>query len=141
MADQVALIACCARKLSHSASARELYQGTLFRYSVRYVEQVLHIPWYVLSAKWGLVRPDQELAPYNETLRDASKSVRRAWAWGVAQALGKQELNTGERTWLLFAGREYRDALVPLLRGTICVPLRGLGIGQQIALLKEWTRG
>jgi hypothetical protein len=61
----IALIGCSKRKLGHSAPARELYQGTLFKYSVRYVEQVLGIKWAVLSTKYGLVFPEEVIEPYS----------------------------------------------------------------------------
>lgn len=131
-----ALVACSARKLPHPAPARELYRGALFRYSVRYVEQVLRVPWYVLSAAWGLVGQDEVLEPYDDTLRGASRLAREVWALDVARSL--EELNLPETTWILLAGRDYRDPLIPLLRGRVEVPLAGMGIGRQVAQLKEW---
>lgn len=137
----IALIACSAKKLDRRAPARELYRGTLFRYSVRYAETVLQIPWYVLSAKWGLVAPDEELEPYDDTLRGAKKLSKRVWALDVAKSLDEPGLNTPGQTWIMLAGRDYRDQLYPVLRGTIEVPLRGLGIGQQVSVLKAWCEG
>jgi hypothetical protein len=133
-----ALIACSATKLPRAAPARELYQGTLFKHSVQYVEQVLHIPWYVLSAAWGLVGQDEILEPYSDSLQGEPELFREIWAREVAGQLDGLGLNVPETTWVLLAGKDYRDPLIPLLRGRVETPLAGMGIGRQIAQLKAW---
>jgi len=78
---RVGLIACGKTKLQHPAPARDLYTGSLFRLSMRYLTQTARIfSFGILSAKHGLVMPHQVLAPYQLTLRDMSQSEREQWA-------------------------------------------------------------
>ncbi len=45
----------------------------------RYVE-ASRCPWFILSAKYGLVSPDEVIAPYEKTLNDMGAGERREWA-------------------------------------------------------------
>jgi len=119
--------------------ARELYCSTWFLKARDYVEAHA-LPWFILSAKYGLVNPDQVIQPYNLTLKDMAADERRAWARMVASGLqGKCEKGTFI---IIFAGQYYREYLIPVIEGWGCeieVPLRGLGIGQQLKWLKNNT--
>lgn len=73
----VALVACVAGKLEEPAAAEDLYTSVWFRYARAYAIQ--HADrWFVLSAKHGLVRPDQRIGPYDETLVRMAIAVRRS---------------------------------------------------------------
>jgi hypothetical protein len=124
------------------ARARDLYTSQLFRalraYAVAHADA-----WYILSAKHGLLRPDQIVAPYKRTLKDMPKRDRVAWAERVQRQL-LEVLPTGAEV-ILLAGVRYREGLVPFLRTrgfSVTVPLEGLGIGKQLQKLKQSvTRG
>jgi hypothetical protein len=123
------LVACGKAKLPHRAAARDLYTGTLFRLSRAYVER--HCDgWAILSAKHGLVLPDWELEPYDETLVGAPRQVVRRWQATVRESL---ELQYPGREFLVICGRDYGGAL----RG---LPHReafgGLPIGRKMQALK-----
>ncbi len=47
-------------------------------------------PWFVLSAKHGLLEPDDVVAPYDLELGDASTAYRSAWGEWVAAQLGER---------------------------------------------------
>lgn len=47
-------------------------------------------PWFVLSAKHGLLEPDDVVAPYDLELGDASTVYRSAWGEWVAAQLGER---------------------------------------------------
>lgn len=132
---KIGLVACGARKLSNPAPAHELYTGVLFRLSAACAEQTCD-RWYILSAKYGLVSPDRVLSPYNVTLNNMPIQARREWAERVLGTLDALGPNNDNAHWLILAGRRYREFLIPGLRGTVEIPLAGLGIGQQIARLK-----
>jgi hypothetical protein len=134
---KIGLVACSKTKLPHPAPARELYQGTLFRLSRAYVERECGSSWFILSAKYGLVLPAQTLEPYNVFLGDLAAAARRAWAARVLAALEIRGLLSRANSWLVLAGKRYREFLVPILPGEVQVPLAGLGLGQQIAALKK----
>lgn len=47
-------------------------------------------PWFVLSAKHGLLEPDDVVAPYDLELGDSSTVYRSAWGEWVAAQLGER---------------------------------------------------
>lgn len=117
--------------------ARELYSSDWFVKARTYVE-AQRVKWYILSAKHGLVLPDQVIPPYSVTLIDMSSDQRRAWARGVAKQL-RQKCRAGNLVKIL-AGHSYREHLIPFLESWGCrvkVPMQGMGIGQQKAWLKR----
>ena len=136
---KVGLVACSAQKLAHPAPARKLYTGTLFRLAAAYAEQTCD-RWYILSGKYGLVEPTRVLPPYDSAFPQMPAEWRWAWAGGVLAELWTLHLNgngNGNVVWLILAGERFRQFLVDDLVGTVEVPLAGLGIGQQIARLKQ----
>lgn len=85
MTVRVLLICCVYEKRAQPAAAKDLYIGSPFKRSRRYAEHQQH-PWFILSGEYGLVRPDDWLAPYDTYLNDTSDAYRHAWgAWVVAK--------------------------------------------------------
>lgn len=122
------LVSCVRRKLDRAAPARELYCSQWFRMARAVVEQE-HEPWAILSAKHGLLLPDDVVEPYDETLVGQRKSERRLWAKRVMKSI------PAAQTYILWAGNLYAEYLAEELRAER--PMRGLGIGQQLAYLKR----
>lgn len=138
----VTLVACVAGKLDHPAPARDLYVSDWFRKARAYAEASGR-DWFILSARHGLVHPDQELAPYDDTLIGANASRRLAWSAMVARQLADQGYRPGFDRCELLAGRAYREPLahvLPAFFADVLVPLASLGIGSQKARLIQLTR-
>lgn len=136
----VALVSCTKKKRSEACPAAELYISPLFKAMRRYAEQHADA-WFILSAQHGLLDPGQEVEPYERTLSRMNAAERTEWERAVCQVL-QERLPKGAHV-LMLAGAGYRDAIVPLLkeRGhTVDVPLADLGIGRQLAWLKERSR-
>ncbi|MGD9101265.1 MAG: hypothetical protein PVF45_12365, partial [Anaerolineae bacterium] len=134
--ETVALVACSARKLTRPALARALYTSVLFRAARTWVE-ANGWPWHVLSARHGLVDPDQVLAPYDACFQQSAPS---GWVEAVWTSL--LERYAGRRVhFKLLASLAYRDRLMQRIRDhpdwRAEAPLAGLGIGQQIVWLRE----
>jgi hypothetical protein len=73
--------------------------------------------WFVLSALYGLVPPDDEIAPYEYTLNTLVIADRRAWANKILVKLLPEIKGV-----VMFAGHRYREFLVePLERQGIKV--------------------
>jgi len=70
------VISCVSKKHETLAPAKDLYDSELFRRARAYVEAT-GCPWFILSAKHGLVAPDEVIAPYLETLNAMSVADRR----------------------------------------------------------------
>jgi len=94
--------------------------------------------WLILSAKYGLIEPEQVIEPYEDTLNTKSPPERLKWANRVWHDLQSHVAPGDEIT--ILAGERYREHLVPRLAAigcTVHVPLKGLGIGKQLQWLSE----
>lgn len=133
----IALVACVGRKLDHPAAAKDLYKSDWFKKASSYARSVTKA-WYILSAEYGLVHPDQVIEPYNKTLNEMSSRERRAWAAGVIPEVGKV-VNRGDRI-VMLAGARYRELLIEPLHELGCsveVPMKGMLIGKQLQWLNK----
>ena len=133
------LVSCVSVKQPAATPARELYTSPWF-HKARACVEAIGCPWYILSAKYGLVDPDTTIAPYNLTLKSMPVNRRRAWANGVLEDLAPQL--TGVKSAAFLAGKAYREFLDPALRErgmTIYVPMEGMRIGKQLAWLGQQT--
>ena len=135
--DRLYLVSCVGKKGKRPVPVKELYQSTWFTLARAWVEREA-APWFILSAKHGLVQPDAVIAPYDETLNSMPVAARRDWAERVKSQLVKSLPNVGEI--VIFAGRRYREYIEKPLR-THCtsveVPMEGLRIGEQLRWLKN----
>lgn len=73
------LVSCVATKASVPCAAKDLFRSVWFQ-KARRLAEAGGGPWFVLSAKHGLVNPDAVLAPYNVSLGRQPILERRAWA-------------------------------------------------------------
>lgn len=147
---RVGLVGCVKSKRPGRCEAKDLYTSALFRGRRAFVERTCD-RWFILSAKHGLVEPDESLDTYDECLADIGRASRRAWAAKVLQDL---ETTLGPLAGIeleVHAGADYRDfGLVEGLQrkgATVDNPTEGLTQGQQLSFYKttnaggEWTRG
>ena len=135
------LVSCVGRKRSSPAPASDLYTSPWFRKARAYAERVGG-PWFVLSAKHGLVQPDEMIAPYDLTLNTMPVADRRRWAAKVLTQLEPHLDGVGSVVFL--AGQRYREFLTPSLRSrglVVSVPMQGLRIGEQLSWLTSELRG
>ncbi len=132
----VALISCVKSKRAGEWPASELYCSPWFRAALAYAKTYTD-RWFILSAKYGLLRGTQRVASYEETLKDKPVSERRRWA----ESVNRQIADTGalgvgdEVLWL--AGKQYREHLGRLLHAhrQQC-PLQHLRQGEQTQWLQ-----
>jgi hypothetical protein len=132
---KIGLVACSAGKLDRPAPARDLYTSQLFRKASAYAAATCD-RWYILSAKHGLVTPDEILEPYDLRLGSKDPAVPSidAWAQRVRDQL-RDELSSVPGVLLVaLAGKQYRTALRPG-EWPFAIPMEGLGIGQQLGYL------
>src|SRR5690348_12351368 len=87
---ELVLISCSRRKREQACAAGDLYISDRFAKARVYAE-VTGRRWYVISAKWGLVHPDDTIAPYDMELAEQSSSYRAAWGNWVAARLEQAE--------------------------------------------------
>jgi hypothetical protein len=145
---KVAFIGCSKRKMAYETRVEEMYwPSQLFRGAVKVVKS--HHPpydaWFVLSAKYGLLQPDDVIDPYDLTLKKMGVNARRAWAKMVLRQIDNLRQDSSvfpspitQATF--YCGAAYREFLIPQLeRGKVhCeVPIRGMTMGQQLKFYKE----
>jgi len=134
----VVLVACVGEKRKYSTAAADLYQSDWFIKARKYAEQNGD-SWAILSALHGLVAPEQILAPYEKTLNAMPAIERNVWAKRVAEEI-RRTIKAGSRL-VFLAGEKYRNPLTSYLKEYhIEIPMENMGIGQQLAWLKERTK-
>lgn len=135
-----ALISCSKTKATHRDFARNMYASPLFRKSVLTTER-WKVPFSILSAKFGLLDPDELIEPYEEALKGKSKQYRKEWGERVSHQI--RTSIPSEKTLIVLAGDDY---LVPLASAAIedqeplYAPMRGLSLGSRLAFLNYCIR-
>lgn len=117
--------------------ARHLYCSDWFKKASRYA-QCISDQWFILSAKYGLVHPDQVIAPYDKTLHKMSTTQRRIWARKITPNI-KKMLFPGDKVMFL-AFQKYREHFIKPVEDMGCavkIPMEGLRIGEQKHWLKQ----
>ena len=89
MTKKIVLISCASKKLAFKSKAEDLYISTLFRLSFAYAKKLKPDKIFILSAKYGLLNLNDEIATYNETLNNKPVSDIKIWAEKVVFKLGK----------------------------------------------------
>ncbi len=134
MTKKIVLISCASKKLAYKSKAEDLYISTLFRLSFAYAKKLKPDKVYILSAKYGLLNLNDEIATYNETLNDKSTSDVKIWAEKVVIELEKLT-NLENDQFIFFAGEKYRKYILPHIKNYE-IPLKSLRIGEQLKFLK-----
>lgn len=130
---KIGLISCGKNKLPYSAPARELYTGDLFKKASAYAEQH-YDRWYILSAKYGVLHPDTVIEPYDKTLNKMGKGDREIWVNSVIRTLQTMDIGLTHE-YYIHAGKRYQEICKYLPKCN--VPLKSLGIGEQLAWYKK----
>jgi hypothetical protein len=126
------LIQCVSSKKNRPLPAKELYDSTYFDALRRYAESTGE-PWAIISAKHGLVGPNETLEPYDEFGLSGTQAVE------IATELSNQDVERVE----LIAGEKYTNPLVPALEGVgiaVVERCKGLPIGKRVQKLQELAR-
>ena len=130
----VVLVGCVKSKRTTAALAADLYTSTLFARRRRYAE-ASGAPWFVVSSRWGLVAPDEVIAPYDVYLGDQPAAYRRAWGEFVVEQL-RQHLDLRGAVVEIHAGDHYVDALRPAVEragATLVDPVDAHSMGETLA--------
>lgn len=133
----IGLVACTSKKALKPTTAADLYRSPLFE-GTRWFAESRCDTWYILSAKYGLLDPEEEVLPYDESLNSMAESQKIQWAKRVYDRLVAQ-LN-GDTRIVFLAGDQYRKYLQRHLHDIgidTRAPLSELGIGRQVAWLQK----
>ncbi len=118
------LVSCVSEKQCGCHPAKELYTSNLFKKSRKLVE-LKGWPWFILSAKHGLVHPDDKIEKYDKALK---KSDREAWA---NKTIPQLDNHLGDvNSVVILAGEDYFEFISKELdrRGIVVyIPMIGMG--------------
>ena len=144
---RIALVGCAKTKIqTRNPSldwhpARDIYDSDLFRKRVAHVEG-RNLEWFILSAKSGCIAPETPIKLYDQTMNEKCQVDKVAWVAGVVGQLCdrlyydfKIDSFTG-LTFEMHCGKHYCDVLgkaLVLFGAKVNYPVKGLGIGQQLA--------
>lgn len=135
---KIALISCTAKKASKPTIAKEMYVSPLFKGAYRYAQSLNVDKIYILSAKYGLVDENMEIAPYNKTLNKMSVSEIKIWSNQVFERL-KTECDIKNDEFVILAGINYRKYLIGNL-SHYSIPLKGKKLGEQLQFYKNLSK-
>lgn len=143
---KIVLIGCGKTKQDHRCEAQDMYTGSLFKMRRRYAE-TSGCAWWIISARYGLIRPEQEIAPYDETITQLLNVDRAAWYVAVTHELLNQFADRPgpfhymrETHVEIHAGSDYADNLCDVLIGcglSAGKPLKGMGLPAQMRWYKD----
>ena len=140
---RLGLVSCTKSKQSYQCQAGTMYlPSALFRkaydYSRRHYDSV-----GILSAKYGLLLPEEVIDPYELTLNRMGVTQRKRWADKVLNQI-EEKIGLGNIREVYFhTGNKYREFLIPPLEsmGISCiVPLEGLPLGLQLRWYDKKSR-
>jgi len=126
------LIQCVNSKRDKACKAKRLYNSTYFNRMREYAEATGK-PWKILSAKHGLVDPEDVVEPY-DAFGLSQVQCRR-----IAAELDRQDVTTVK----IVAGKKYTNPLTPELEAygiEVTELCRGQQIGERLQTLKIMTK-
>ncbi len=132
----MSLVACVSKKKDSTDKGEKLYISDWFQKASEYAKRKAE-EWYILSDEHGVLSPEEEIAPYNKTLKEMKKDEKIKWAERVKHQLEK--IVRPGNTIIILAGNEYRKLLLDFLNEKGCkveIPMKGLRIGEQ----RQWLQ-
>jgi len=129
---RVTLIQCTNTKRDGRHKAKDLYDESTYYCIMREWARSTGNPWFILSAKHGLLEPMREIDDYNEV------GISQGQAVEIATELDDK----GVTEVLITAGKKYTDPLTPELERfgiDVIEVCRGMRIGERMAELKGRT--
>lgn len=134
------ILSCTKKKLDHPAPAAELYQGDVFKKAQIWINRH-NFSEVIISAKYGLVRPDEILKPYNKRIKTKSDAI--SIQNKIIPKL--RNLVQNKKAIVIIMGNLYVEALKPLLEELKLIPIFRLksknGIFDYKKNVKELLKG
>lgn len=128
-------ISCVKTKRDHQCRAEQLYISPLFINSLKYAKR-LTTPdkIFILSAKYGVLRLNDIVSPYEQCLNNMSVLQRKKWAYNCYLQLQKYGANFSEET-IFLCGVKYREFLIGKFPNHK-IPLEKVSMGNQLKFYK-----
>lgn len=125
----IVFIGCCKTKREYPCTALEMYQGHIFKKSYLYVKKKYpQAKVYILSAKYGLLRLDKEIKPYELTLNTFRDAEIKKWSKGVYKQLVQEGISSDEEA-IFLCGVKYYKYLQRLFKSVV-IPMKNMPMGK-----------
>lgn len=131
----IVLISCVKSKLTKSAIAKDLYISDLFQKMFQYAQTLYPDAIFILSAKYGLIFPENTIDPYEMTLKNMKIVERKEWSQRVLKELEKHTDIENDK-FIFLCGNSYREYLLPNI-SLYEIPMERLRYGQQLNWLNH----
>lgn len=128
-------LSCVSEKEDHKCAAKDLYISPLFQKSYAYAQKLNPDHIYILSAKYFVVDLDEEISPYDVTLKDMSADEKREWVDNVLKKMDEKGIDRNEKT-IFLAGHAYLDYLVEHF-SDYSIPYQDAGL-ERIGHILHW---
>ena len=134
----IIFISCTKTKAKEICKAKDMYSPSQwFRLAYRYAKSLKPSAIYILSAKYGLLSPDDEIKPYEKTLVSEKDAEIRKWSLMVAKQI-KAKVANREEAVVFLCGKNYRKYIQNLFPKHTA-PVSHYGIGKQMQFFKNNT--
>ncbi len=126
------ILACSQKKGQKPVAARDLYLGSLFKLGRKFAE-VHRFDYVIISAKYGLLRPEQVIAPYDQRIANMNdvRRMREMVLPGLKEILQRYEKV------VVIGGNLYRKVLEPIKSPKFEIITDSRGIGGILQRLKQ----
>lgn len=115
-----------------------MYKSTLFKYELLYaLRHTNKENIFILSAKYGLLKLNDIIIPYNETLNNKSESDKIIWSNKVINQLKENGLNLQKDTFVFLCGENYKKYLKKEIKNYL-EPCEGLRLGATLQFYKKY---
>lgn len=131
---RIGLISCVKSKADKPCKAKDMYVSPLFKGMYAYAQAHCDAI-YILSAKYGLLHPDEHIKPYNDTLKAKTEKEKKYWSYKVLIQLSKKT-NIDNDEYIILAGKEYRKYLIRKIKH-YHIPMEDLSMGNQLSFLSK----
>lgn len=107
MKAEYTFISCVKTKRKMICKAKDLYISPLFKKAYEYAlkNTISEDNIYIISAKHGLIHNQQIIAPYEQTLNNASIKERKIWAYRVLQQMARYGIPQDAKIMILGGGK------------------------------------
>lgn len=132
----IIFLSCTKKKANKSCMAKDMYRpSTWFRAAWDYAVSLKPDFIFILSAKYGLLSPDDQITPYEKTLISAKDAEIRKWSIMVARQIQAKGIDRTQHA-VFLCGKNYRKYIKNLFHDN-SAPLAHLGIGMQVKYLQQ----
>ena len=136
----IGLIACVHTKQERPCMAKDMYISPFFRKGYEYLSYRCD-RIFIMSAKYGLLKSDTIIAPYNKTLKDMDRRERMKWSFELLRDLAKYTDLENDQ-FILMGGVKYIEFISKKIPHCV-TPLQDIpgerGIGICMHWLDKWN--